>query len=100
MTIICTSLKGELLIWDKTEFIKKVASSTAILNSTIAKSKDKSCLYDIQAFDVINIYYEQKKRLRQPDCELHPKKMNQLSHTVTFQQIREEKLGNDAIEKS
>jgi hypothetical protein len=31
-TLVCTSLKGELLIFDKAEFIKKVASSTAILN--------------------------------------------------------------------
>jgi CRP-like cAMP-binding protein len=31
-TVICTSIKGELLIFDKAEFIKKVASSSAILN--------------------------------------------------------------------
>ena len=46
-SVICQSIKGEVLVLEKSEFIKKVASSTYIHQQTIAKSIDKCSLYEI-----------------------------------------------------
>lgn len=71
-SVMCQSIKGQVLIFERSEFIKKVASSSYIHQQTIAKSKDKCSLYEIQAFDVVNLFLKQKKKLKLSDRELHP----------------------------